>query len=81
MADIIFEYYAVLDEQNLGYIMQFPSGYRQFNFLHASILHGSYYNAFSSIVPIYPDTAIRKATEEDFDVYRCCLPYDFKLTN
>jgi len=71
------EYYAVINENTLGYVFADTAGVKRFGILHASVLRGSYFNPLSD--PLYLSQAenIRKATEADFNDYRVSVPIDF----
>lgn len=75
------EFYAVYNENNLGYLFIDSDGRQRFGILRASILRGSSFNELTN--PLYISSAypLRKATVQDFDTYRVFLPCDFYETN
>jgi len=73
------EYYAVYKEHTLGYLYTGSYGQKVLGVLHTSVLKGSNYNYWIDSVWINhaEELELRKATEQDFDSFRCCLPPDF----
>lgn len=77
------EYYAVFKEHTLGYVYTGSYGQKMLGVLHTSILKGSTYNYWIPSVWISQsdETELRKATEQDFEEFRCCLPLDYAELN
>lgn len=76
------ENYVVMDGNVLGYVIQYPSGFKDIQVLRASVLLGAnieLYNPLNGPTP-YPmdESRIRKATAKDFETFRVCLPPEYK---
>lgn len=78
---IKIEFYAVGNENMLGYIFIDSDNKKRFGILRASILRGCSFNPLSDAVYLGQLTSLRKATEKDFEAYTVSLPTDFKKLN
>ena len=73
-------YYAVYQENTLGYLFRGESGLYYLGILHESVLRGSSFNWLSG--PVLVDMKqVRTATAQDFDDYRVVRPSDFDKLN
>lgn len=73
-------YYAVYQENTLGFLFEGLGDKRHLGILHASVLKGSTYNWQSGPLDVNMNE-VRKATAQDFEAYRVALPCDYYELN